>query len=235
MQPQPSLGHAEAYLNIHLSRSGRGHLSKTTGPFVTISRESGSGGSAFALALANRLERELPGETPWTVFDRNIVESMLQSRNLSPHIARFLPEDKVSEINASIGELVGLHPSLWGLIQRTNEMMRELARAGHVVLVGRGANFATAGIQHRLDLRLVASAEHRAKTMAAELGVTPAEARSHNTRVEVARRNYVRSVFGEDVANTDAYDLVINVGTVATEQAVNIALELLRHRVPVEA
>jgi len=232
MPSQPSLGHAAAYINIQLSRLGHGHFSKTTGPFVTISCESGTGDSLLARSLAQRFEHEVPGESPWTVFDRNIVESMLQSRHLSPRIARFLPEQKVSEINASIGELVGLHPSIWSLIQRTNEMMRELARAGNVILVGRGANFATAGVENGLNVRLVAPPEFRADRTAQDRGMTREAAATHNSHVDAGRRSYVRSVFQEDIERSDAYDLMINVSRVPLEQAVDIVTDLLRHRLP---
>ena len=231
MTNQPSLGHAEAYINIHLSRSGPGLHGKPLGPFVTVSRESGTGGSTFASALAARLDRELPGDTPWTVFDRNLVETMLQSRHLSPRLARFLPEDKVSEIDASVGELVGLHPSLWELIQRTNETMRHLARAGHVILVGRGANCATAGIANGVHVRLVAPVEHRARHAASELGVTPAAAAAHNDKIDAARRKYVRSVFEAEIDRASGYDLAINIATVPVERAAAIVAEVLRSRV----
>lgn len=231
MHQQPSLGHAEAYLNVHLSRSGRGPFSHASGPFVTISRESGASGSTFARSLAARLDRELPGDVPWTVFDRNLVETMLQSEHLSPRIARFLPEDHVSEIDASIGELLGLHPSIWSLIQRTNDLMRQIARTGNAILVGRGANCATDGIAGGLHVRLVAPPAYRAERTAAELNITPESAVGHNSRVDTARRNYVRSVFATDVDRASGYDLLINVATVDPELAVEIAARTLHQRV----
>ncbi|HVZ19580.1 MAG TPA: cytidylate kinase-like family protein [Vicinamibacterales bacterium] len=231
MTPLPSLGHAEAYLNIHLSRSGPGNFSRSAGPFVSVSRESGSGSGLFAKALRPRLEQEFPGESQWVVFDRNLVEAMLQARHLSPHIARFLPEDRVSEIDASIGELIGLHPNIWSLIQRTNDMIRELARTGHAVLVGRGANFATRNVPNGVHVRLAATPEFRAARMAEELNTTLEAAAAHNAHTDAARRAYVRSVFQADVTDPSCYDLVINVETVPLDQAVEATVGLLRARV----
>ncbi|ACB75726.1 AAA family ATPase [Opitutus terrae] len=233
MHLQPSLGHAEAYLNVHLSRAGRRPSGHESGPFVTVSRESGASGSTFARALATRLDRDLPGETPWTVFDRNLVETMLQSEHLSPRLARFLPEDHVSEIDASIGELLGLHPSIWNLIQQTNELMRQIARTGYAILVGRGANCATDGIGGGLHVRLVAPAVVRSERTAAEMGLTPEGAVHYNLRVEAARRNYVRSVFATDIDRASAYDLLINVATVDPDLAVDLAVRTLLNRVGV--
>ncbi len=231
MHLQPSLDHAESYLNIQLSRSGHGPLSTPVGPFVTVSREAGAGGSTYAQLLATRLDELLPGETPWTVFDRNLVETVLQSEHLSPQLARFLPEDKVSEIDASIGELLGLHPNLWSLTQRTNDLMRELARVGHVILVGRGANCATEHVANGLHVRLVASPAYRCNHIGRELNVLPAEAVNVLVRTDAARRSYVRSVFQTEITRADGYDVVFNVGTLALEQLVEVTSSLLCSRV----
>lgn len=235
MHSQPSLQHAEAYINIHVSRSGRSYHGRPPGPFVTVSREAGTGVADFANLLASRLDHELPGEKPWTVFDRNLVETMLKSRSLSPRLAAFLPEDRISDIQASVGEIVGLHPSLWELIQRTNEMMKQLVRAGHVILVGRGANYATAEVAHGVHLRLVAPAEYRAHCKARELDVPVEVALARNAEVDTARRKYVRSVFDADVERPQAYDLVINVARLPLEHAVGLSLALIRNQVSLQA
>jgi len=158
-----------------------------------------------------------------------------EPRMAGARIARFLPEDKVSEIDASIGELLGLHPNIWNLIQRTNDMIRELARAGHVIVVGRGGNFATAGIANGLHVRLVAPTEQRADHMARELGVTFDAALLHNSRTDGARRSYVRSVFDAEIDRASAYDLVLNMGTLSCEQAADQVFLALRNRLAVPA
>jgi Cytidylate kinase len=234
MNLQPSLGHAETYINIHLSRSGPEHHGKGTGPFVTVSRESGVGGATFARLLASRLDEEMPGDVAWTVFDRNLVEEMLRSEHLSPRLARFLPEDRISEIDASIGELLGLHPSLWTLIQRTNDMMRELARRGQAILVGRGANFATESIAGGLHVRLVAPAIQRAGHMARQMGLTMEEAARRNVRIDAARAKFVRSVFASDVDRASGYDVTLNLGSVPLDAAVDMAMTALRSRVAMD-
>ena len=60
MNLQPSLQHAEAYINIHASRSGPDYHGKPPGPFVTISRESGTGvgGGSNRLACPFRCLRK---------------------------------------------------------------------------------------------------------------------------------------------------------------------------------
>jgi len=203
-------------------------------PFITISRESGSGGSSLALLLARRLNADGGGKA-WTVFEGNLPAKMLQTHHLSDHLARFLPEDHVSEINSSIGELLGLHPSLWELVQKMNSTMRQLAADGHVILVGRGANFATAGNRQGVHVRLVAPEAHRAKYVAELSGLSEAEAYLHNAKCSAARRRYVLDNFNADVDDPSLYDLVINTAQVPLVEAAELVATRIRSRVAAAA
>lgn len=235
----PSVERAKAYLDAHLTRPAEAANPQTgrpEGPFITISRESGSGGSTFAQMLADHLNAVTPGSaTPaWTVFDQNIVDEVLRSQQLSPRLARFLPEDKVSEVEASVRELVGLHPNLWMLVQQTNVLIRELARHGHAIIVGRGANFATSSVRNGLHLRLVGPPGVRAQNTARRLRISVGEAASYNRQTDAARRDYVRSVFDANIADPTAYDLVINVARTTPTGMVALIAPLILARVPAE-
>ncbi|HLP02094.1 MAG TPA: cytidylate kinase family protein, partial [Opitutaceae bacterium] len=199
METHPSIEKAKAYLDLQFGRPvGEHHAS--SGPFVTVSRECGTGGNALGVELARRLDRlNTVEQAAWTVFDRNLVGQMLEDNHLSSSLARYLPEDKISEVESSVGEIVGLHPSIWTLVHQTNNLMRRLARLGHVILVGRGGNYATAGCARGLHIRLVGSAESRAKRTERLLGLTPDQALAYGRRVDHARRDYVRSFFEADI------------------------------------
>lgn len=155
---------------------------------------------------------------------------MLQQNRLPTRLARYLPEDRIQEPNASIGEMMGLHPNLWNLVQKTNETMRDLASVGHVVLVGRGANFATAGLEQGFHVRLISSVEHRARYLARRYGISDAEARAHNERCDAARRRYVRTTFDADVNDSTAYHLTINTGQVSLADAAKMIWAHVRSR-----
>jgi len=234
----PSLERAKAYLDCHLSGPAAGPtgvLPRPEGPFLTISREAGAGASSLAADLAERWNADGSGEVPWTVFDQDIVEKMLNDQHLSPRLARFLPEARVSEINASVGEIIGLHPNLWTLIQRTVELMRELARRGHVILVGRGANFATARVANGIHVRLIAPVEHRARYMAKLLDITRSAARARNKSLDAKRRDFVRAVFNADVTDPTAYDLLINTAKLPRADCVRALTSFLQTRSAVSA
>lgn len=230
----PVFEKAEAYLSIHLSHAGPGGVIKAPGPFVTISRESGAGGSAVAAALVEQLQRE-PGSGRWAIYSANLIEEMLRGAGLPAQLARFLPEDRISEIEASIGEIVGLHPNLWTLIDHTNELIRRLARDGHAIILGRGGVFATAGIANGVHVRLVAPVALRAERTARWLAVDVKAAELHNARRDTARARYVRATFDRDLRNASEYDLVINTGTVPAATAAEIIAGFVRAHAPAGA
>lgn len=196
-------------------------------PFVTLSREAGAGGSTVARLLARRLNGTAPPGEVWRVHEGNLTARMLAANQLDPHVARFLPEDRVPELAASIGELVGLHPNLWNLVRKLNEHIRRLATAGHVILVGRGASFATAGLPNGLHVRLVAPAPQRARRLAALYAIPEEHARDEVARRDAARRRYVRATFDADIGEPSAYGLCINTAELSFAQAADLIVERL--------
>lgn len=232
MNTHPGLETAGAFVHAHAGSTSTPWVAKTEGPFITLSRESGAGGSSLARAVALRLNQTAPESQQWTVYTGNLIEEMLQSNRLSPHLARFLPEDKVSEIAASVGELVGLHPNLWELVQKTNDLIRHLARGGHAIVVGRGANFATAGIANGVHVRLVASPDVRARHMAQLKQMDEADACAFNAKRDQARERYVRTHFNANIHDPTAYDLVIDSGRVRLEEASELLANLVAARTP---
>lgn len=197
-------------------------------PFITISRESCAGGSGLAQVLAQKLNAEAPPDGRWGIFGGNVVHQMLVANHLPDELARFLPEDRVPEVRATIGEIVGRHPSLWELVQKTKQTMRQLAKAGRVILIGRGANFATADLGGGVHVRLVAPAGQRARYYAERFKVTEEEAYRENARCDAARRRYVQAHFNAEVANSAAYDLVINTTHVPIAEAADMVIAHLR-------
>ncbi len=221
MNPLPIFEKAGSYLNIQLMHSGHpGGTPHSVGPFITLSRESGTGGNALARALAARLPAG--AERPWEVYSGNLISEMLRTNNLPAHLARFLPEDRLSEVNASVGEVVGLHPNLWLLVSKTNELIRRLARGGHAIILGRGSNFATHDLPNGIHVRLVARPAFRDACVARWLSLNPAEATARNAERDAARQRYVRATFNANVADPTAYDLVINVAQVPFEMMVDL-------------
>ncbi|MBI5767138.1 MAG: cytidylate kinase-like family protein [Verrucomicrobia bacterium] len=200
-------------------------------PFITLSRETGAGATTLGRELIPFLNRQFGGDdTSWVFLDRDLLTHALTQHQLPERLAEYLPEDRISEIRSAIGELVGLHPSLWQLEQKVTETILQLAHVGHVIFAGRASHLITRNVPGGLHLRLVAARETRIPRIAALLRCTPELAAAHIDKNDAARRRFVRTHFGREIDDPHLYDLVLNTDYISTGTAVKLALAALRDR-----
>ena len=236
MNTTPSFENAASYLNLKIIRPHHENAPSQPRPFITISREAGAGATTLAQSLLPALNKALrPRDQPWEIYDGNLVEAMLCQRHYPSHLSRYLPEDSTSEIDASIGEILGLHPNLWELIQKTNEVIHQIAAQGHCILIDRGANYATNDLPQGFHLRLIASPEDRAQRMMSKLELSYKEALHRNVRVDACRSRYVRDSFDASVNDPTAYDLIANTSRTPLDQLSTMLVSLVACRTAVGA
>ena len=81
---------------------------------------------------------------------------MLEDADLPQEIARLVLEDKDTTVQAIIGEVLGLHPSMWTIFHHTSDTILKVDRLGRCIIVGRGAEIITARLKCGIHIRLVA-------------------------------------------------------------------------------
>lgn len=202
-------------------------------PTVTISRQAGSGSHVIADKLAEMLETRLPGEScRWTVFDRNLVERVLDDHHLPSRLARFMPEDRISEVSDTMDELFGLHPPSWTLVREASDTILRLAQMGGVILIGRAANIITRKLDSVFHVRLVGSAERRLEHIREYYGLSPKAAVKMLQEEDRGRRRYVRKYFGKDIDDPLLYHLVINTDHISYDLAARIIADTVVQKHP---
>ena len=96
---------------LHAPGTSGQFVTKNVRRAVTISRQAGCGALAVAQKLAEYLQSRSPGNAvPWTVFDRNLMDKVLEDHNLPTHLAKFMPEDTISKIEDMLAELFEWRP-----------------------------------------------------------------------------------------------------------------------------
>lgn len=207
-------------------------LEQPVQPFVTISRQTGSGGITIGEKLAAYLrEHDQGAACPWTVFDRNLVERVLEEHGLPEKFVQSMPEKRVSEIQDMIEEMCGLHPAEWSLAHKTKETILHLAHSGNVVIVGRGGNLLTHRFPQGFHVRLVGSLRKRVAHAQEYYGMSENEAIKFVTEEDKGRREYLKYHFDKDIDDPTLYHLVINTDLTSYEDVVRIiGHEVLRIR-----
>jgi cytidylate kinase len=215
-----------AYVNSQL-KPARGLVPHTRGgelrPAVTISRQTGSGGHSVAEELATYLQaRSAKDACPWTVFDRNLVEKVLEDHNLPTRLAQFMPEDRKSAIEDALEEVLGLHPPTSLLVPKIAETILHLAELGHVILLGRGANLITGTLPNVFHVRLVGSVERRVEHLQQIHQMNRQAALTYINKEDRGRQRYLKKHFKQDIDDPTLYDLVINTDRISYAEAAQL-------------
>ena len=231
MNMESGFGQCLSFINCQLrpAAGGASPHDEPHRPAVTISREAGCGALAVAELLAELLQKTTPRDEPkWTVFDRNLMEKVLADHHLPARLAKFLPEDRASELQDIIDDLSGRQPPSWTMIAQTAETVLKLAELGNVILIGRAGNIITLRLPHVRHVRLIAPLEKRVSYAHTLYQLSEREARAFCLREDAARQRYVKKYFKANVADPLLYDLVINTGLVAFDEAARLIANLVR-------
>jgi cytidylate kinase len=190
-------------------------------PFsIAISREAGALGHTVAAEVGYRLG--------WPVYDREILDKVGEDMRRPPRHLQAVDERPGSWLEDVLAGLASQYSvSTDQYLKYLVGAVRGLGQIGRCVIVGRGANFILpAG--STLRVRLVASADDRARVIAERLHLGLREAAAWAERTERQRGEFVRRVFRQDVADPHHYDLVLSMSRLAVEEAAEVIVGVLR-------
>jgi cytidylate kinase len=151
-----------------------------------------------------------------------LVEKVLEEHELPKALAKFMPEDRRSFIQDAMEELLGLRPPSWVMVPQIAETVLHLADTGHVILVGRGANFITARMPNVFHVRLIASLPKRIKRVQKLNGLTPEEAIKFVKDEDRSRNRYAKEHFHRSVDDAFSYHLVLNTDRIPYSDAAQL-------------
>jgi len=205
--------------HINLRVAGEPKSGSAANPSITISRMCGAGGRTVASKLVEYLQPRTPAGRCWTIFDKKLIEKVLEDHHLSKRIAAFLPEDHKSVLAEMIDNIRGLHPPTATLVKQCVETIWNLASDGNVILVGRAANVITANLENVYHVRLVGSLENRIARVEEVYELGRNDARKFIEVQDTAKRRYMEEYFGREIDDPMLYHLVINTDKISYEQA----------------
>jgi len=217
----------KGYIQAHADRPAKPQPSKL--PSITISRETGAGAVIIGQKILEIMQADHRGPIPWALFDRNLVEKIIEDHHLPKTIKKFMPENVRFELTSAVEELLGLHPDSWTLLEHTTDTILRLASAGHAIIVGRGGNVITARLKNVLHVRLIAPIELRIQAIQKLHSLTEREAAVYIHKIDRARQRYLRRYFNWDIDDPLNYHLVLNTGLVSHRYAARVIAEAALH------
>jgi cytidylate kinase len=224
MENPVGLDRCLTFINCQLKPAdpqAHGNISRR--PTVTISRQAGCGALVVAEKLAALLQAESPkASPPWAVFDRNLMDKVLADHHLPARLAKFLPEDRMTELQDIVDEVFGLHPPSWTVVRQITETMLQLAELGGVILIGRAGNIITATLPNVFHVRLVAPLEQRIAHAQEDYKLSKKAARTFCLKEDRGRKRYLKKYFNADVDDPLLQHLTINTGLVSYDEAARL-------------
>jgi cytidylate kinase len=114
------------------------------------------------------------------------------------------------------------------VLQITQHVIEEAARAGNVVIVGRGGAYILQDFPGALHVFLRAAEAVRVKAIMARYNLaSQEEARRMIKRTDENWTAYIKQVYGHDRTLSSHYDLVIDTGRLGYERTVKVILTSL--------
>ncbi len=194
---------------------------------ITVSRQFGAGGGDVARQVAARLG--------WRLVDNELVERVAQRAGLSPEQVAEREErapgflerlawalaSASAEFAAPTGEAP---PELEerDLVRVTENVVRELAREGRVVLVGRGAAAVLATQEGTLHVKVVAPVADRVTRVRERFGVSAEEAQAQVEETDARRARYHQEYYRRDWNDPANYHVVCNTAALGLDGAADL-------------
>lgn len=193
-------------------------------PFVTVSRDPGSGGKPIAQLVAKRLG--------FKFYNRKLIDEISKSANMRSGVMEDIDEKQRNQVEDLIHNI--LNPEYISerrYIKHLCKVVLSLAHKGKAVILGRGSNFIT---PNAFGLHVRITAPYRVcVSRAVQYEHVPYEkAREIIKEVMSERAGFVKQYFGKDIANSKYYDLTLNTTFMSMEDAANIIVTAFHRKFP---
>jgi CMP/dCMP kinase len=201
-------------------------------PVVTISRQFGAGGSSVAAIVAAELHAD--------VVDKKLIEEVARRLNLSASQVEAEDERPRGLVERLVRSFSTLEPAMgaaWtppypdpmfdprrDILELTEQVIREMADTGNVVIVGRGAGFCLRERRNVFRVFLRAPEDVRAKVLVERLGIAEHDARRKMHETDANRAAYIKQLYKRDWCDPDEYDLIVNTGRLTYQAAADMIL-----------
>jgi cytidylate kinase len=191
-------------------------------PFITISREPGSGGAPVARLVAKKLG--------FTFVDEQIVEKIAKSTKKRKNVIQAVDEKSRTAIDDIVHSL--LNDEYVHDLRYVKELIKVIliyAHEGHCVILGRGANFITP-FAYGLHVRITAPYKVRVQRAVDYEGYSEEKAKETIKKVEKDRREFVKQYFGHNIKKSNAYDITINTTYLDIEDTRDVIVKAFCHK-----
>ncbi len=202
---------------------------------ITIGRQFGSGGRDVGEKVAEYFN--IP------FYDKELVEMAAQKSNLSKEALKEVDEHATNSFLYSLASgnysLRGINAPIYyempindKLFIAQAEVIKEIAKKGSCVIVGRCADYVLENENvDLLNVFIHGSVDYRAKRVMEAQGLTQSKARDKVVKTDKQRRTYYDYYTSRDWGVMSNYDLCINTEAFGIDGAANIIINYAKTKI----
>ncbi len=195
---------------------------RTVGPFLTVSREAGSGGAEVSRRVGARLG--------WAVLDKELVDHLANDLKLEPRALRLMDETRADWFSETLLNLFNSRlVAQQAYVELLGKVVALAAATEPVVIVGRGAHLILPA-EKGLRVRVTAPRKSRIEAISRAEGLELPAAEKRMDAIDADRFGFVRRNFRSDVTDASLYDLVVSAGTLGVDACVEVIIRSLEVR-----
>lgn len=193
-------------------------------PFVTVSREPGSGGKPVAKLVAKSLG--------FAFYDRQLITDLSQSTRKRSSLLKSIDEKKRTVIEDMVqGMFNPEYVSSLEYIQHLSSVILSAAIKGEVVILGRGAHLITP-FEKGFHVRISAPYSVRVERAVKYEDISREEAIEKIKKIDSDRKEFISQYFSKDISNSNYYDLIINTTDMSIEAAAEHVILGIKNKFP---
>lgn len=203
-------------------------------PFVTISRESASGGHLLSYVIMSDIEKQQDDPSGlfkgWHVFDRELCEIIAQNTELQKSVEQLLHTKYHSEFKDYVDSLFTGKSDKYTLHKTTSRIIHMLAATGKVIIVGANACCVTGDLKAGIHIRLVAPELRRVTWMMKRFNMNKQDAQKAVDEQDSCQKALIHQHFDKDVTNPLLYDTVWNTARVEMHEISHAIIDMISDR-----
>lgn len=194
-------------------------------PFLTISREYGCLAHSVGDEISKILNKQYPHDPIWTVYDRNLLDRIMNDMNISYQLAETLTDNARGSMADFLQNIVSKYPPEVTVYKKLVETIRIIAANGHAVIIGRVGNVITSNLAHGYHVRLVASQEKKIENIRERFNVSKKEAKEILSKKGEVREQFILNRLKVDMTAPSMYNVVINMNYLNFNETARLILK----------
>jgi cytidylate kinase len=215
-------------VDLPVLKAKRAAAEKKDRPFITLSREYGSGAYEIGEKIIMLINEKYKSKPEWAAYDKKLLDNIVNDLGISETLAESLTSNTKQKLSDFIQTFFSKFPPQVAVYRKLTETMRRLAINGHVVLVGRASNMITRDIENGFHVRIVAPVQYRAGRISSWKNISMKEAEQIVTEKNKERDSFIKEFVKFDNTNPLNYHITVNLGQMSINEAAAVIVDSMK-------